>query len=190
MSTSPALRTERLLLRTFVPDDAAALFGWFSLPEVARWSGTGEPMRDVEEAVARIARMPERAGPHPAAGIFAVCPDESAPPVGMVVLVPIPASAGVERDDGADDLEVGWHLHPRAWGRGYATEAASALLERAASAGVPRVVAVTDPDNAPSQAVCRRLGMSDLGLRDDWYDRTLRAFSLSLPAVGTVAPHQ
>lgn len=108
----------------------------------------------------------------------------------MVVLVPIPASAGVERDDGADDLEVGWHLHPRAWGRGYATEAASALLERAASAGVPRVVAVTDPDNAPSQAVCRRLGMSDLGLRDDWYDRTLRAFSLSLPAVGTVAPHQ
>jgi RimJ/RimL family protein N-acetyltransferase len=52
------------------------------------------------------------------------------------------------------------------------------------------VVAVTHPDNAPSQAVCRRLGMSDLGLRDDWYDRTLRAFALPLPAVGTLAPHQ
>ncbi|WP_083516436.1 GNAT family N-acetyltransferase [Aeromicrobium erythreum] len=184
------VETERLLLRPFEPDDAGALFGWFSLPEVARWSGTGEPMRDVAEAEARIARMPERAGSHPAAGILAVCPDEALPPVGMVMLVPIPASAGRERGHGAGDWEVGWHLHPRAWGRGYATEAASALLERAASAGLPRVVAVTHPDNAPSQAVCRRLGMSDLGLRDDWYDRTLRAFALPLPAVGTPAPHQ
>jgi RimJ/RimL family protein N-acetyltransferase len=190
MSPDDVLRTERLLLRPFDTSDADALFGWFSLPEVARWSGTGEPMQDVSEAVARIARMPERKGPHPAAAILAVCPDPGAPPVGMVVLVPIPASSGSDRDGGADDWEVGWHLHPRAWGHGYATEAASAMVARAADAGVPWVVAVTDPANVRSQAVCRRLGMTDLGLRDDWYDRELRAFGLQLPAVGAVGADQ
>lgn len=186
MNGGDVVRTERLLLRPFRLSDADALFGWFSLPEVARWSGTGEPMQTVEEAEARIVRMPERAGPHPAAGIFAICPDEAAPPVGMVVLVPIPASAGVERDD----LEIGWHLHPWAWGRGYATEVASAMVARATAAGVRELVAVTDPENHRSQAVCRRLGMSDLGLCGDWYDRELRAFRLALPAVGAVAAHQ
>lgn len=175
-SPTTTIRTERLVLRPFTTDDADALFDVFSRPEVARWSGTGTVMTQRQEAVDRIARMPERAGPHPAAGVFAVCPEGSERPVGMAVLVPIPSSHGVDRDD----LEIGWHLHPDAWGHGYATEAATALVERARDAGVSHVVAVTDPANEASQAVCRRLGMSDLGLRDDWYDRTLRAFDLPL----------
>lgn len=172
----PTIRTERLVLRPWTESDADALFDLMSRPEVARWSGTGHVMTHRQEAVDRIARMPERAGPHPAAKVFAVCPSGSDRPVGMAVLVPIPSSEGAE----GDDLEIGWHLHPDVWGRGYATEAALALVERARDAGVPRVVAVTLPDNGPSQAVCRRLGMTDLGLRDDWYDRTLRAFELVL----------
>ena len=166
------ISTPRLTLRRFSPDDAAALFDVFSRPEVARWSGTGTPMTDVSEAHARIERMPARTGDHPAAGIFAVVPNDDPRVVGMAILVPIPASDGFDRDD----LEVGWHLHPDAWGHGYATEAATALLDRAFAADVAEVYAVTDPDNVRSQAVCRRLGMTDLGLRTDWYDRELRAF--------------
>jgi len=166
------IQTERLTLRRFTQDDAEDLFGIFSLPDVARWSGTGTPMTDVSEASARIDRMPTRAGDHLAAGIFAVVPHGADRLVGMAVLVPIPASAGVERDD----LEIGWHLHPDGWGHGYATEAAAALLDRAFAADVAEVFAVTDPANVRSQAVCRRLGMTDLGLRADWYDRELRAF--------------
>jgi RimJ/RimL family protein N-acetyltransferase len=166
------ISTSRLTLRRFTPDDADALFDVFSRPEVARWSGTGTPMTDVSEASARIARMPARTGDHPAAGIFAVVPKDDPRVVGMAILVPIPASHGFERDD----LEIGWHLHPDAWGHGYATEAATAMLERAFAADVAEVYAVTDPENVRSQAVCRRLGMTDLGLRTDWYDRELRAF--------------
>lgn len=168
--------TERLMLRPCTPDDADALFDLFSRPEVARWSGTGEPMTTRDEALARIARQPERAGPHPAAGILAVVPDGTDRLMGLAILATLPASAGVERDD----LEIGWHLHPDVWGRGYATEATTALVARARDARVAELFAVTHPENVRSQAVCRRLGMSDLGLRTDWYDRELRAFRLDM----------
>ncbi len=171
------IETERLTLRRFVPDDADFLFDMFRRPEVARWSGQGAPMKHRDEAVARIARQPERAGAQPAAGIFAVVPHGAEAPVGMAVLVPIPGSEGVSRDD----MEIGWHFLPDAWGNGYATEAARALVDRAFAAGIPELYAVTHPDNAASQAVCRRVGMTDLGLRTDWYDQELRAFRLTQP---------
>lgn len=173
------VHTDRLTLRPFTAADADALFEVFRRPEVARWSGNGEPMTDRQQAVDRIARQPVRAGDHPATAILAVCPDPSDAPVGLVMLVPLPASEGSSRDD----VEIGWHLHPDAWGHGYATEAARAMVERARAGGIPTVHAVTHPDNVRSQAVCARLGMSDLGLREDWYDRRLRAFRLDLGPV-------
>jgi RimJ/RimL family protein N-acetyltransferase len=173
----PSIETERLTLRPFTLDDTDALFDLMSRLEVARWSGRGVPMVDRQEAVERIERMPVRRGDHPAADVFAVVPHGTQTPVGMAVLVPIPASEGFERDD----HEIGWHLHPDVWGRGYATEAARALVERAFAAGIPELYAVTNPDNVRSQAVCARLGMTDLGLRTDWYDKELRAFRLERP---------
>ena len=46
------------------------------------------------------------------------------------------------------------------------------------TADLPRIVAVTHPDNAPSQRVARRLGMRDEGLTDRYYDTTTRLFVL------------
>ncbi len=172
-----AVKTQRLTLRSFTLDDVDALFDLMSRPEVARWSGRGRPMVDRQEAVERIERMPVRRGDHPAADVFAIVPHEADAPVGMAVLVPIPTSEGFDRHD----HEIGWHLHPDVWGRGYATEAATALVERAFAADIPELYAVTNPDNVRSQAVCGRLGMTDLGLRSDWYDRELRAFRLDRP---------
>src|SRR5215208_485411 len=59
----------------------------------------------------------------------------------------------------ADRLEIGYWLRADATGRGYATEAARALL--AAAFALPRITRVEircDPRNAPSAAVPRRLG--------------------------------
>ena len=167
-----AFETDRLRLRPFTMDDAEALFEVFRLPEVARWSGTGTAMTDVSEARARIERWSTRAGSHPAAGVFAVERLDTGVVIGAALLVPLPPSDGAE----GHDHEVGWHLHPDAWGHGFATEAASALLARAFAAGMTEVFAVTDPDNVRSQAVCGRLGMEPLGLTSRWYDRELAAF--------------
>ena len=42
--------------------------------------------------------------------------------------------------------------------------------------GRRRIVAVTNPDNLASQRVCLRLGMTDLGLSDAYYDVTFQLF--------------
>jgi len=81
-----------------------------------------------------------------------------------------------------DAFEIGWDLHPDVWGHGYATEAAVALLEHARRAGLAEVYAVTYPENHASRAVCRRLGMRDMGETDRWYGVTLIEHRLDLAA--------
>lgn len=57
------------------------------------------------------------------------------------------------------EIEIGWRLGRSYWGRGYATAAARATLERVRAAGVERVVAMVNARNDRSIAVTRRLGM-------------------------------
>ncbi len=62
--------------------------------------------------------------------------------------------------DGAP-LEIGWRLVPEHNGKGYATEAAKAIVNYAAEqVGATYLVAVADPENIPSQRVMQRLGMT------------------------------
>ena len=58
-------------------------------------------------------------------------------------------------------LEIGWRLVPDQHGKGYATEAAKAIIDFAQEqTGATYLVAVADPENIPSQRVMQRLGMS------------------------------
>jgi RimJ/RimL family protein N-acetyltransferase len=70
-----------------------------------------------------------------------------------------------------DDIEIGWHFHPRHWGHGYATEAAHAVLGHAFDdLELPVVNGVAYEGNEPSFSVMRRLGMTFRGTTDRWYD--------------------
>ena len=57
-------------------------------------------------------------------------------PVGSALLNHLPDAEGTP----TDDVEIGWHLHPGAWGKGYATEAAELLLRHAREARLFRAV--------------------------------------------------
>src|SRR5262249_48708453 len=88
---------------------------------------------------------------------------------GMVGLVPsmgpfaqLPGVAGEIGDPARCRPEVGmfWSLAPRHRGRGYATEAARAVIEHGfGPLNLARIVATTERDNTASIAVMRRLGM-------------------------------
>jgi len=168
------LTTARLRLRSWSFDDADFLFDMGSRWEVQRFIGrVPTVMADRAEAVASIERR--RALDHPVHGIWAIETLADRRLVGTLLLKLIPASGGqsVKR---ADDIEIGWHLHPDQWGQGFATEAGAAVLAHAFAAGLSRVIAVTAPENIASQAVCRRLGMRHLGQTGAYYDTMCELF--------------
>lgn len=70
-------------------------------------------------------------------------------------------------DDAPPHVEIGWRMARAHWGKGYASEAATAVLEFARVAlGLPRVVSFTATENTRSEAVMRRIGMTKFGTFD------------------------
>jgi len=152
MTACPTLLTERLILRPFEESDLDAYTELLGAPEVRhslRLTGTtGRPGAWLAMAQWR-GQWELRA-----TGQFAL--EERA--TGRFV-----GRAGLHRPE-LDDwpgVEVGWALHPDTWGRGYATEAGAASLAYAFSVmGLAEVYSVILPDNARSQAVAARLGLT------------------------------
>jgi RimJ/RimL family protein N-acetyltransferase len=67
------------------------------------------------------------------------------------------------------DIELGYAFGRDWWGRGYATEAAGAILGVAfEQLGAPRVVAVAKRENTGSLHVLDKLGFRFEGERDAW----------------------
>jgi RimJ/RimL family protein N-acetyltransferase len=170
--------TARLVARDWTAGDAEAAFDIYGRDEVTRWLGP-QPRRPVPSLQAmreRLARMIRQARVRPEYGLWPVVLRSTGELVGAVLLQPLPG------DDG--DVEVGWHLNPGHWGNGYATEAGRGVIalafgpDRAGLEPLDRVLAVVDPDNTRSQAVCRRLGMTHLGQSDRYYGVTLEVFQL------------
>lgn len=174
----PTLHSERLTLRPWTPADAEAVFDMYSRWEVMRFLGTNPTvMTEPAQAGDKIAAW--NAFPGPLHGVWAIVPTGEDRPVGTALLKLLPHSGSKAP---SADTEVGWHLHPDAWGRGYATEAGGRLLAHAWSHDLTEVFAVTYPENTPSQAVCLRLGMAPLGMTDRYYDINCALFRADRPA--------
>lgn len=166
---TPVLATDRLVARPWTLDEAdlAAAYDIYSRPEVADWIGA--PMEPAEIRV-RIERWSQPTD-DPTFGVWAVeevgQPDR---PIGSVLLRPLPP--------GEQDVEVGWHLHPRVWGRGYATEIGAAAVRRAFETGIDEVFAIVRPGNQKSSGVARRLGMEYVGRTDKYWGLHAELFRL------------
>jgi RimJ/RimL family protein N-acetyltransferase len=95
--------------------------------------------------------------------------------IGDCGLIPIPFSGqGGKR---GPDIELGYRLGAAHWGRGYATEAARAVLKFGIEdLGLDRIVAVTHPENHASKRVLVKTGFSDRGLTDRYYDHMTHLF--------------
>jgi RimJ/RimL family protein N-acetyltransferase len=155
------LSTARLDVRPWRLDEADRFYDLYRRIEVVRWL-SAQPMANLEEAKAMILRNQDRLSADPSYGSWAIVPRAAGVPAGSVLLKPLPG-------DGAE-IEIGWQLHPDSQGRGYATEAASALLADAFSDGLEEVWAVTLLDNNRSARVCERIGMRLLGITNRWYE--------------------
>lgn len=173
------LRTSRLVLRQWREDDLLAFLDIYGRDEVVQWLGPHPrlPVTTPEQALERIRRWRGRqAELDPPMGLWAVAEAlQDTRPVGTVLLLPLHDATGP-----TNEVEVGWHLHPEHQGRGIASEAAGALLEVAARAGLREVLALTDLDNTRSQALAMRLGMTDEGVSHRWFALTTRQYRKAL----------
>lgn len=157
------IRTARLVIRPWRKEEADRLLDILRREEIVRWLGHPRTLETVEEARDKIATM---AMDLPLSE-WAVEVTATGQVAGSVMLVPIPHS---EQPDGSSLVQIGWYTHPDATGRGYTTEAARAVLAYGLASGLTEIRALTHTDNYPSMAVCDRLGMTYLGVTEDWYD--------------------
>jgi RimJ/RimL family protein N-acetyltransferase len=153
--TAP-IATSRLVLRPFTLGDADDAYSYQSREDVTRYMLFDPLSRDevVERIVNRTAAVSlENEGDWL---ILAVELPGGADAAGRVI-----GDVTVRLTSAADSTaEIGWAMHPDSQGRGYAAEAAAAVLDLLfTGAGVHRVYAELDPRNAASVALCLRLGM-------------------------------
>ena len=143
--------TARLVLRPFTDVDREPFFSLNTHPLVVESLGSAPTKAESDAMIERYAEELDREG----WGLWAVEEAGGAPFVGMVGLHRVRPQLPC-----APAVEVGWRLHPDHWGRGYASEAASASLRFGFDeAGLGEIVAFTTTLNVRSQAVMARLGM-------------------------------
>ncbi|GAA3447587.1 hypothetical protein Pve01_39460 [Planomonospora venezuelensis] len=143
------LATERLILRPVTVHDHGELLAHWAAPQVRRFlfDGVAPAPEQITAAIEGSVRDFARAG----YGLWLIREADGSGLAGTAGLRPL------------DDLglEVVYSLDPGAWGRGYATEAARAVVEYALDTlGLPEVLAEVDEGNAASAAVVTRLGMT------------------------------
>lgn len=149
------LETERLLLREVAESDAAFVLALLNSPGFLENIGD-RGVRTEDEARSYILdRMLASYRDH-GFGMWVTVQKSDAEPVGL---------AGLVKRDGLDVPDVGYAFLEKAWGRGYAQEAAAAVLRQAVEVlGIPKLAAVTTLENFASMAVLRKIGFTYQGV--------------------------
>jgi len=146
----PRLETARLILRPPRWEDFDAWAGFMADPEGTRFIGGAQPRSSAWRALMTMAGAWSLRG----FAMFSVLEKATGRWVGRL---------GPWCPDGWPGTEVGWSIVRDCWGRGYATEGATAAIDWTfATLGWTEIIHVIDPDNAASQGVARRLGSQRL----------------------------
>jgi ribosomal-protein-alanine N-acetyltransferase len=158
-----SVRTERLLLRRYLPEDLDAWHAQiFADPEVMRNLPGGQPVprEQLDGAYERGAKHWETHR----YGVWVVCDGDTEELIGHCGLLYL---------DEIAETEVVYALGRRYWGRGLATEAAGAALEFGFTrTRLERIIALAVPANIASRRVMEHLGMR--------YEAETRMFDLDL----------
>ena len=168
---APQLVTKRLALRPWSTGDADEALGIYGADDVARWLAPAmDRVQDLaamrlvlQQWVAEDARI---AAP---AGRWAIEHLQEGRLIGGATMLPLPPD---------DEFEIGWQLHPDAWGHGYATETGLAMATWAFEQGIEQVIALVRPANSRALAMVRRASMEWVGETEKYHNLRLQVFRL------------
>ncbi len=146
--------TARLRLRPLRDQDLDELAEVYLHPLVARWIGP-HTVEDVEREIAQQVAHQALAG----WSFWAVEDRASGRLIGDCGLQPL--------EHRGPEVELGYDLHPSVWGRGLASEAATAVMLHAFTTfELDCVMAVVKPKNVASQRVLVKAGLGRVGIRE------------------------
>ena len=144
------LETNRLLLRTFTPEDASLIYELNLDPEVTRY--TGDPVRDISHAKEILEQviLPQYALYNH--GRWAVHIKDGLEFIGW---------CGLKNRPERNEIDLGYRFLKTAWGKGYALEAAFACIKYGfEKLNLQRIVGRAMPDNIGSLRVLEKCGMT------------------------------
>ena len=151
LSSGQVLTAARMTLTDVVDDDFAATYAMDQDPLVARYLGDGQPETRPLSEYRDFMRARLVSWTSGQLHMWVMRLRGSDAFLGWAMLKPI-------KDTPHD--EVGYRMPQVSWGKGYATEAARAVLEYGFNvAGLEQITAVTHPDNAQSQHVLSKAGL-------------------------------
>lgn len=144
------VETKRLTLRTMIENDAEPLLDIFSDPVAMQYFGVIFDRSRMEKWVESNLEHEKQHG----FSLYSVVLKENGEVIG---------DCGLETDeiDGQTIVGIGFDFRRAYWGRGYATEAALAVLEYGFKRfNFESISGWIDPENTPSQRVAERIGMT------------------------------
>mgnify|MGYP006177812117 CR=1 FL=1 len=143
--------TERLSLRRFTLDDAEFILTLVNEPSFLRYIGD-KKVRNLEDARQYILNGPVASYERNGFGLYKIELKESRTPIGM---------CGLLKREELPEPDIGFSLLPDFWSKGFAFEAAAAVLQDASETlGLERILAITNVDNEASIALLERLGFA------------------------------
>jgi len=144
------LETDRLVLRRLTLNDAPFIVELLNQPSFLRFIGD-RGVRDQQTARQYLLKGPIASYEKHGFGLNLVFLKDSGDPIGI---------CGLLKRDTLPDVDVGFAFLPAHWRKGYAREAAQAILAHARAAhGLKRVVAITSPGNVASIGVLEKIGL-------------------------------
>ena len=149
------LETERLGLRRFTPADRDWLVAAYADPEVTKFLG-GTQLPEVVDRMLQ-SRFLDYYDANPGLGIWMTSERETGERIGFHLLNNI---------QGETIIQVGFVLLQPAWGKGYGTEMAKAVLRHGfVTLGLPRIAGMASLGNLASQRVLEKIGLERRGER-------------------------
>ncbi|HXX29220.1 MAG TPA: GNAT family N-acetyltransferase [Myxococcaceae bacterium] len=149
------LQTERLTLRHLSLDDAAFILALLNEPSWLRFIGDKD-VHSLDDARAYITKGPLDMYQRLGFGLYLAERREDGRPIGL---------CGLIKRETLKDVDIGFAFPPEFWGKGYAYEAAAAVVEHGRSTfGLKRLVAITSLDNRSSIRLLEKLGFGFEGM--------------------------
>lgn len=145
------LETDRLILRRFTVGDAQFILTLLNEPSFLRYIGD-KKVRKLEDARQYILNGPIASYEKNGFGLYLVELKEPTMPIGM---------CGLLKREELPDPDIGFAFLPAVWGKGFASEAAAAVLKDAhQKLRLERILAITSLDNDASIKLLERLGFT------------------------------